>query len=322
MTTRRRAVAAVAIGAASFALALCFRLVFRQQSSDFDQIVLGARRILSGETPYTPTPLPGLQWPIYYPLPALLLGVPFMTLPVAWAHATFCGISGACFGWAMSADGDAKLLALATWPYVLSVSLGQWGPLLMATTAMPMLGWLAIVKPNLGLALGIGYGDRWLGRPAFWCNVAVVSLLLVASFILRPRWVGEWIGVLSTPTPHLIMPIRATGGFLLLLAFFRWREPAARTLATLAFVPQTFSSYDSLLVFLVPRTRRESLVLVAATTAVTAIVGYMGPGPTYGDTVRRFAVWRIFLVYLPAIAIILLRPTPEREVVEPAPQGS
>jgi len=320
MTARRRAVAALAVGIGSFGLALGFRLVFHQQSSDFDQIVLGARRALSGVTPYTLTPLPGLQWPIYYPLPALLLGAPFLMLPMAWAHATFCGISGACFGWAMSADGDAKLFALATWPYVLSVSLGQWGPLLMSTTAMPALGWLAFVKPNLGLALGIGYGDRWLRRPAFWSNVAVVSLLLVASFVLRPQWVREWIGVLSTPTPHLIMPIRATGGFLMLLALFRWREPAARTLAALAFVPQTFSSYDSLLVFLVPKTRREALVLVAATTAVTAIVGYVGPAASYAETVRRFAAWRICLVYLPAIAIVLIRPASKRKIVERAPQ--
>ena len=47
--------------------------------------------------------------------------------------------------------------------------------------------------------------------------------------------------------------MRATGGFLLLLALLRWQEPAARTLAALAFVPQTFSSYDSLLVFLVAK---------------------------------------------------------------------
>lgn len=322
MTTRQRAVAALAVGIGSFGLALCFRLVFHQQSSDFDQIVVGAQRVLSGETPYTRTPLPGLQWPIYYPLPALLLGMPFRAWPIAWAHATFCGISGGCFGWAMSANGDAKLFAVATWPYVLSVSLGQWGPLLMATTAMPALGWLAIVKPNLGLALGVGYGDRWLRRPAVWFNVAVISLLVVASFVLRPRWVSEWTGVLSTPTPHIIMPIRATAGFLLLLALVRWREPAARTLAALAFVPQTFSSYDSLLVFLVPKTRRESLVLVAATTAVTAIVGYVGAAPSYAETVRRFAVWRILLVYLPAIAIILLRPSPERQGTGPVPRGS
>jgi hypothetical protein len=207
----------------------------------------------------------------------------------------------------MSANGDAKLFALATWPYVLSISLGQWGPLLMATSTIPALGWLAIVKPNLGLALGAGYGHRWIRRPAVFINLGMAGLLIVLSFALRPRWVVEWIGVLSTPTPHLIMPIRVMGGFLLLLALVRWKEPAARTLAALAFVPQTFSSYDSLLVFLVPKTRRESLVLVAGTTLVTAIVAYIGTAPTYAETVQRFAPWRIALVYLPAVLIAILR---------------
>jgi hypothetical protein len=307
MSTRSRVVAATLVGLGSFALALCFRLILHQQSSDFDQIVVGAQRILAGQTPYTTTPLPGLPWPIYYPLPALVLGLPLVAWPLPMAHATFCGISGACFGWAMSANGDAKLFALATWPYVLSVSLGQWGPLLMATSTIPALGWLGIVKPNLGLALGVGYGERWIHRPAVWINFGLTAALIVLSFAFRPRWVSEWISVLSMPTPHLIMPIRVMGGFLLLLALVRWKEPAARTLAALAFVPQTFSSYDSLLVFLVPKTRREALVLVAATTLVTAIVGYIGTAPTYAETVRRFAPWRIALVYLPAVLIIIVR---------------
>jgi hypothetical protein len=307
MSKRHRVAAATLVGLGSFALALCFRLVLHQQSSDFDQIVVGAQRILVGQTPYTTTPLPGLQWPIYYPLPALVLGLPLVALPLPLAHVAFCGISGACFGWAMSANGDAKLFALATWPYVLSISLGQWGPLLMATSTIPALGWLAIVKPNLGLALGAGYGHRWIRRPAVFINLGMAGLLIVLSFALRPRWVVEWIGVLSTPTPHLIMPIRVMGGFLLLLALVRWKEPAARTLAALAFVPQTFSSYDSLLVFLVPKTRRESLVLVAGTTLVTAIVAYIGTAPTYAETVQRFAPWRIALVYLPAVLIAILR---------------
>jgi hypothetical protein len=115
------------------------------------------------------------------------------------------------------------------------------------------------------------------------------------------------ITVLSTPTPHLIMPVRVAGGFLLLLALVRWKEPEARTLAALAFVPQTFSSYDSLLVFLVPRTRSEALVLVTTTTIVTGIIGYVGPARTYAETVHRFAPLRIALVYLPAVAIVLLR---------------
>jgi hypothetical protein len=49
------------------------------------------------------------------------------------------------------------------------------------------------------------------------------------------------------------------------------------------------SSYDSLIVVIVPRTRRQALVLVATTTLVTAIVGFIGRAGTYEETVHRFA---------------------------------
>lgn len=207
----------------------------------------------------------------------------------------------------MSAEDDAKSFAVATWPYILSVRLGQWGPLLMATTAIPALGWVAAAKPNLGFALGAGFAPNWVRRPVLWFNVFMLALLLAASFMLRPTRIGEWIGGLPTPTPHLVMPIRAVGGFVLLFALVRRRRPEARTMATLSLVPQTFSSYDSLLVFIVPQTRRQALVLVTATTLVTAIVGYVGPAATYAETVRRFTPLRIAAVHLPAVAMILMR---------------
>jgi hypothetical protein len=208
----------------------------------------------------------------------------------------------------MSAKGHAQLFALATWPYILSVSLGQWGPLLMAATTIPAMGWVALIKPNLGVAFGAGYGLRWARPPALWVNLFMAGALLVTSFAVRPRWVGEWLTVLATPTPHLVAPIGIAGGVALLLALFRWRRPEARTLATLSLVPQTFSSYDSLLVFIVPQTRAQALVLVAATTLVTAIVGFIGPAATYAETVHRFAPLRIALVYMPAVVMVLMRP--------------
>ena len=148
MIPRRRAMAAIAVAAASFGLALCFRLGFHQQWSDFDQ-----NRPRRSERSRARLRTPGRRCRGYNDRSAIGY------LPFAWnalrhaAHGVdtrdVCWISGGCFGLAMSADGDAKLFALATWPYVLSASLGQWGPLLMATTAMHMLGWLAIVKsPN------------------------------------------------------------------------------------------------------------------------------------------------------------------------------
>jgi len=304
---RTRATVAITIAVASFGLALMFRLAFNQQSSDFDQIVVGAQRALRGLTPYTATALPGLEWPIYYPMPALVLGLPFAFLSLPWAHAMFVGISAGIFAWASSADDGSKLLGIFTWPYVLTVSLGQWGPLLIASALLPGLGWIAIVKPNLGLALAAGYAPRWARGRSLWINLLALSTLVIGSFALRPGWVVEWLAVLRGPTTHMIIPLTILGGPVLLLALIRWRLPEARFLAALACMPQTFSSYDSLLLFLVTRTRREALVMVAATTVMTTIVALVGPASTYAETVHRFASLRIAVVYLPAVIIVLRR---------------
>jgi hypothetical protein len=306
---RTRLALSLCVAAATCGLALVFRLVFKQQSSDFDQIVIGARRALAGLSPYSLVALPGLEWPIYYPMPAIVLGLPLAALSIAWAHAVFSGIGAGLFTWAASADGDAKLFGLFTWPFVLTVSLGQWAPLLMASAFLPGLGWLAIAKPNIGAAIAGGYGLGWTRGRTLWLNAAMAGVLMIASFALRPTWLGEWLSVIRQPTPHIITPLTVFGGPLLLLGLVRWREPDARFLAALACVPQTFSSYDAFLLFLVVRTRREALVLVAATTAMTAVVGVIGPAPTYAETVHRFASFRIAIVYLPALAIVLSRPT-------------
>jgi hypothetical protein len=98
------------------------------------------------------------------------------------------------------------------------------------------------------------------------------------------------------------------GGPIVLLALFRWRRPEARLLAGLVCVPQTFSSYDSLIVFLAADTRRDALLLVAGTTLVTLVISLLGTPESYAEAVHRFAPFRIALVYAPAVWIILRRP--------------
>jgi hypothetical protein len=303
-------------------LVLTFRLVFGQRSSDFDQLVIGARRVMHGETPYTLSPLPGLEWPIFYPMPAIVFAVPFSYLSPAVSQAVFCGLTTGLCAWGLSKDGEAKLFSFATWSYVLSVSLGQWGPALMAAATIPALGWLVIAKPNVGAAIAAGYLPLWFRGRALAVNLSVGALLLIASFWMRPTWLTEWRAVLSLPTPHLIVPLSIFGGPLLLLALLRWRRPEARMLAVLACVPQTFSSYDSLILFLVVRTRREALFLAACSLIVTAYVAVVGVAPTYAETVHRFAPVRLWLLYLPMVALILTRRNEFGEGAAPLPATS
>ena len=308
MPTHRRLLVAAIVGTTSFFVVLLLRLHFHQSSSDFDQLVVGARRLLAGYTPYTANPLPALGWPIYYPAPALVLGIPFVGLPLPWAHAVFCGISWAVFAWAATEHGDAQLFSLATRSALLAVSLGQWTPLLMASAEIPVLGWIAIVKPNIGLALAVAYGSTWLRGRARMVNLGVGCTLVVLSFLLRPTWMPEWSWILSRPKPHIVIPLTVIGGPVLLLALLRWRRREARLLAALSSVPQTFSSYDSLLVFLVARTRREGIILAIGMLALT-IYGQLAPPPaSLAASVQQFGPARVALVFFPALVMVLRRP--------------
>jgi hypothetical protein len=275
--------------------------------SDFDPIVVGARQILAGRTPYTATPLPGLTWPIFYPAPTLVFGLLFSALPVSWAHPIFVGLASGFAAWGLSRDSDARLMGFATWPFALSAILGQWAPALLAAATIPALGWIAILKPNLGLALAIAYGHTWIRGSARRINIAAIALLVTMSFVLRPTWISEWLTLMRTPHEYFLMPVTVLGGPLMLLALLRWRRPEARFLAVLACIPQTFSSYDALLLFLVVRTRRESLILVSLMLVVTALIGAFGVSATYTETVHSWAPVRIALVYLPAVAMVLRR---------------
>jgi hypothetical protein len=106
------------------------------------------------------------------------------------------------------------------------------------------------------------------------------------------------------------------GGFLLLLAFLRWRQPEARMLGLLALIPHTTSSYEQLPLLLIPQTKRRfavfmGLVWVAAVLARVVLISESKP------KVETLLVqwildrqWPYFLllVYLPALYIVLRLP--------------
>jgi hypothetical protein len=178
----------------------------------------------------------------------------------------------------------------------------------MSTAVLPELAWLSIAKPNIGIALAIAYAPSWCRGRNLVVNACAVALLLAVSWLLRPHWFTEWLAVVRGPTPHIVVPVMMLGGPIVLLALFRWRRPEARLLAGLVCVPQTFSSYDSLIVFLAADTRRDALLLVAGTTLVTLVISLLGTPESYAEAVHRFAPFRIALVYAPAVWIILRRP--------------
>ncbi|HEU6450446.1 MAG TPA: hypothetical protein VFT57_03435, partial [Gemmatimonadaceae bacterium] len=163
-----RLVAAVLIGLGS-ALFTAFAFQRPDFTPDFEYWWHAARMLLAGGNPYHMTP--GMaNWPLenvlLYPLPTLLLTVPLAGLSPPVAGAIFMGISGGLLAWLVSRDGLWRLWLFGSASYFMACRLGQWSPLIMAVAFMPAAGFLAAMKPNLGLAL-LSYRPTW--RAALGC---------------------------------------------------------------------------------------------------------------------------------------------------------
>lgn len=268
-----------------------------------------ARVLLAGGSPYRAIPGGGAypyMTPFVYPMPAVLLVVPLARLGYAAAGAIFFAASSALLAFAVTRDGYQYLPIFASAPFLGAASQGQWSPLIVAAALLPGLGFLAVCKPNLGLALAARRPTRAL--------VLGGTVFLAATVVWRPDWPHDWLVNVSRlrhhPTP-LMMPI----GLVMLLALTRWRRPEARLLVVMACVPQLLFWSDQLPLLLVPRTLRQSLWCCAISSASVAVAagaaaraGAVAAGPI-SDALVRYAPLPVMLgMYLPALVLVLRRP--------------
>jgi hypothetical protein len=70
------------------------------QGSVFDQLYFAARHLTWGENPY-PISSQWYPYPLFYPLPPILVAIPFTILPVALARPAFDICSGVLLAWAL-----------------------------------------------------------------------------------------------------------------------------------------------------------------------------------------------------------------------------
>lgn len=272
---------------------------------DFAQVWYAARAVLSGYDPYAmigPGRAFEWNWPLFYPLPAALAVTPLAPLPAVWASTIFMCLGGGCFAWALMEHGYAPLLGFMSAAMVLAAEVVQWSPLYAAALILPPLGIVFVAKPTIGAAL-------WFARPSRWAIVGGV-LLVGGSFLIQPDWFAAWRSgfdpsrVAVASGLHFGAPVMQPGGFVALFALARWRRPEARLIAALACVPQSLVVYETVPLFLVPRTLTESIVLVAL-----SYVAQMGIVVTMGRTLSGHGNWWITcLLYLPATLMVLRRP--------------
>jgi hypothetical protein len=274
--------------------------------SDFDQLWAAARALLAHDDPYRVVGPRGAflwKWPLYYPLPAVIIVAPLGLVPVVVARIVFSAVSAGLFTLAITRDGFGRLPVLLSISFVTAIELVQWSPLLAAGALLPWLSWIAVAKPNLGVAMA-AHASSW--RPLTIMLVGS-ALLVGASLVLLPTWPVEWWHNVRS-APHFVAPVMRPAGFLLLTVLARWRRPEARLLAALACVPKTPTFYDHVLVFLVARTTKESLLLVVLTFVVYFAVAFAAPFSTFQQWGDFVANATLVLVYAPAVIMVLRRP--------------
>ena len=232
---------------------------------DFGYVWRGAQALANGDNPWAflKGGLPyGVGGPLLYPPPAVVLALPLTVLNVYAAAGVFFGVSAALFAFALSQVGWWRLWVLVGPGMVYSFLAVNFPPLVAASMLLPAVGWLAVLKPTLGI-VSLAYRPRLV-------TIVAIGALAVASFIIFPTWLADALGEqakhsLALHRPPITFPL----GFLGLVGLLRWRTSEGRLLAAFTLVPVSVFPYDSLLLFLIPRTPRH-LAILLITSWITA----------------------------------------------------
>jgi hypothetical protein len=286
-----------------FLIVLGFRLATYQAQgelgTDFDLLYYAAIHLLAGDNPY-PIVHEWYPFPLFYPLPAVLVAVPFTILPIQAARPVFDIVSGGLFTYALwRYRGPYAVVALLSGAYFLAAKFGQATPLVTAGALLPALGFVLAVKPNLGLAL-------FASRPKKTTILGVVAILALSLMVL-PSWPLEWWSALQRRNEHLVSPVLRPFGWLLLLAALRWKTPEGRLLIVLSLVPQNSLPYELVPLALIPRNTTQMSVLVVGSWLA---VGTLGANLDLPDLAAMTArIWPVMLVavYLPMLYFVLSR---------------
>jgi len=326
---RRRIVVSLVVGVLS--ALLCYgRLLYGNcaggecQAGDFTWSLRGAEQLLDGLNPYHDPSLGGGRpypnnAPLFYPMPALLIALPFVSLPREVGGALFFGLSSGLLAFGVFRDGFAR------WPIFLSGSFWftlvavQWSPLLLASVFLPALVPVALAKPNIGLPVVLSFlrleklvqrggakdkeplqtGSKggWqalLSRyyPP-WRGLLVAFGVVLLSFVLLPTWLGDWLD--NAGTHSVFVPLLVFPGFLLGLAVLRWRQQEARLLILLALVPQR-PLYDQFLLWVVPQSFWQ-MFWFSMLSWVTIFGWLLWPSLN--------VQWIVLGMYVPALVLVL-----------------
>jgi hypothetical protein len=308
MSQSRRVVLAVVVALLAGAYPFFSSAIFPGYTTDFDQLWWAANALRAGADPYAAVAarhaaIPGVAWGLVYPLPAVVLALPLSFLPLDWARATLDALGAAFLTYFVLRRGLYLFPILLSGCFRNALSLVQPAPLIACAAMSPWFGWATAYKPNAGIAvLASSPNRRWA-----IVSVSLAGVISVGCLLIDPSWPLRWFeAVRAHPAMHVI--ITRPGGFLVLLAALRWRRPEARWLIATALIPATASVNAALpLLVLAPATLRQALCLAILSHAAE-FWGLLRPSGGYDSMQAASAIGLIWLLYLPAVVLILRRP--------------
>jgi len=295
---RWRIAVSAAIGVASGSFCWFLMKHFHQDAADFRWALHLAHRLLARQNPYD-TPLE------QYPLTAGLFALPFVRLEPEVAAGIFWGISSSLLAFAVTRDGYTRLLIFLAYPYWGGILTVQWAPIIAAGAFFPLLLPLTMAKPQLGLPVFL----TRLSRSGVIACVAIAIL----SLLVMPKWPWLWLkqaGNYQHFVPMLVFP-----GPLLALALLRYRNRDALFLFFSSLMPQRWF-FDSFTLWLIPQSRREIVWTIFFSWGAGVWRWYHIP-----HSFTEVGRWTVILIYLPMLAVVLLRQTPREPRAANATDG-
>jgi hypothetical protein len=285
-STGGRVVASVAIGLGSGLFCWFLMKHFHQDAADLRWALRLGRGMIARQNPYD-TPLE------QYPLWAGFFALPLLRMPPEVAAGCFWGISSTLLAFGVTRNGYRRLLIFLAYPYWAGMLAVQWSPIIAASAFLPLLLPVTMAKPQVGLPV-------FLTRCSLRGFIACV-VLGVLSLVVMPSWPKLWLGQLGG-YEHFI-PLLVVPGPLLLLALWRYRERDAWLLVLASVMPQRWF-FDSLTLWLIPRSRREMIWTVFFSWGAGIVRWYHVP-----HSFTEVGRWTVIFLYVPMLAVVLLRKT-------------
>jgi hypothetical protein len=281
----RIAVSAV-VGMASGAFCWFLMKHLHQDAADFRWALHLAQRLLARQNPYD-TPFE------QYPLTAGLFALPFVRLQPEVAAGLFYGLSSALLAFGLTRHGYRRLMIFLAYPYWAGLLTVQWSPIIAASSFFPLLLPLTMAKPQIGLPVFLTRASRR--------GIVACAVVVALSVAVMPRWPLLWaaqMGHYEHFVPLLVFP-----GVFLLLALLRYRDRDAMLLVLAACMPQRWF-FDSFILWLIPKSRREILATVFFSWGAGIWRWYHVP-----RSFTEVGRWTVVLIYLPMLSMVLWRKT-------------